>query len=88
MVVRKECRRRQPRPLRALELSGAVLVSGAIGPKAALLARLLAIAVALSLLSMAKAPGLFQFRGWLQRCCFALVVAWVVVVAAEFGLAS
>ena len=68
--------------------SGAVLVSGTIGSKAALLARLLAITVLLFLLSMAKTPGLFRFRGWLQRCCLALVVAWVVFVAAEFGLAS
>jgi Protein of unknown function (DUF998) len=66
---------------------GAVLVSGAIGPKVTLLARLLAIIVILFLLSMARTPGLFRFRGWFQRCCFVLVVAWVVFVAVEFRLA-
>ena len=37
--------------------------------------------VATFLLSMARIPGLWSIRGWLQRGCFALVVVWLLLVA-------
>jgi hypothetical protein len=61
--------------------SGALLISDAMESDVlVLVARLLALAVALFLLSMAKVPGLFPIRGWLQRVCFVVAVVWVVLV--------
>jgi Protein of unknown function (DUF998) len=58
--------------------AGAVLVSSGAPLR---VARLLVVATAAFLASMAGVPGLFSIRGWLQRMCFTLVVAWLLMVA-------
>jgi hypothetical protein len=63
--------------------SGAALASPHLSSAVALTARLLVLAVLVFLVSMAKAPGLFPIRGWLQRACFVLVAVWLLLVGAH-----
>lgn len=58
---------------------GAVLLSARVNGAAVLIAWMLAVAVVVFLASMAGVPGLFAIRGWLQRGCFALVAAWLLI---------
>ncbi|MFN8062022.1 MAG: DUF998 domain-containing protein [Vicinamibacterales bacterium] len=60
--------------------AGALAVSGRLGAPERFLAAALAGAVILFLTGMAGVPALFALRGWLQRGCFAAVVAWLLTV--------
>ena len=62
--------------------AGAVLVSS--GPALGV-AWLLVLATATFLIGMAGVPGLFPIRGWLQRICFTLVVAWLLIVGRQWS---
>ena len=64
---------------------GTALVSVAVSPVAVLAARTVVGSVGLFMLGMAGVPGLSLIRGWLQRGCFAAVVAWLLVVAWSFA---
>jgi hypothetical protein len=57
--------------------AGAVMVSSGAASGAAWL---LLAATGVFLVSMAGVPGLLPVRGWLQRTCFALIVAWLLIV--------
>lgn len=67
--------------------AGPIAVSRQFGGAILGAACLLAGTTVLFLAGMVRAPGLFAIRGWLQRCCFALVVAWVILVARRLELA-
>lgn len=64
---------------------GASLLSTQLGTPAGQLANGLVALVASFFIGMAGAPGFRAVRGWLQRGCVALVVAWLVVVGWQFA---
>ena len=60
---------------------GALAASVAAGRPMVVTAWLIAAMVATFLVSMARIPRLWGVRGWLQRGCFAMIVAWLLLVA-------
>lgn len=60
---------------------GAVVASAGAPRVAMVTGWLIAAGVAVFLVSMTRVPGLWPIRGWLQRGCFALIVAWLLLVA-------
>ena len=64
---------------------GALLLSTQLARPAGQVATALVALVALFFIGMAGAPGLRTVRGWLQRGCVALIVAWLVVVGWQFA---
>lgn len=68
----------------ASALGVALLSRSLVDPARQITTGLVALVV-LFFLGMAGAPGLRSIRGWLQRGCFALVVAWLLVAGGQFA---
>jgi Protein of unknown function (DUF998) len=65
--------------------AGLVLVSPALGTCVTGVSQAIVAVVVCFLLSMAGVPGLFAVRGWLQRGCFAGIVAWLLIAGGQLA---
>jgi hypothetical protein len=64
---------------------GTSILSTVFAAPAGHIANGLVALVALFFIAMVGAPGLRSMRGWLQRGCIVMVVAWLIVVGWQFA---